>query len=554
MKQTVYALGLASLLVACSEAAERQAVDWIIVNAHIYTVDSAFSKAEAMAVRSGKIIAVGQRSDIEASYRAERVFDAGGNYIYPGFYDAHCHFVGYAQSLAQADLTAAASIGELIERLKAFRAAHPHMPWLLGRGWDQNDWQPAQFPDRQALDSVFADVPVYLTRVDGHAAWVNSRALQVAGIEQAVAVEGGLIQATPDGKPTGILIDNAMRLVQRHIPEIDKQQLSLLLQEAEQHCFAAGLTTLCDAGLPLSHIRLIDSLQQSAKLRIRLYAMASADETNLAYFEKRGIWKTDRLHVRGFKIYADGALGSRGAYLSQHYHDAPEQKGFLLRSTSELDRIYRRILDMGFQANTHCIGDAANHAVLGLYAQYLKGQPDRRWRIEHAQVVAPADLPLFTQYGIIPSVQPTHATSDMYWASQRLGSERLAWAYAYRSLLEASGLLALGTDFPVESINPMLTFYAAVARKDLKGYPPEGFLAAQALSREQALRGMTCWAAYACFEEQERGSLEPGKQADFVVLDGDLMQVPIEAVPKVRVLATFLAGEKVYEAMPKAKE
>lgn len=524
----------------------REKVDLLVVNATIYTVDSAFSTVEAMAIKEGLIVDAGSRKELEERYEAKNTYDAGGAFIYPGLYDAHCHFIGYAQTLAQADLVGTASPQEVVERLLAFREQNPDLPWLLGRGWDQNDWEDKTFPDRQLLDEVFPDIPVFLTRIDGHAAWVNTKALQEAGLLEAGKVEGGSIRLRPDGSPSGVLIDNAMELVERHIPPMSHELLSKLLLKAQQNCFAVGLTTLSDAGLPLEHIRLLDSLQRAGSLRMRLYVMASATPENIAFFQKNGRIKTDRLNVRSFKIYADGALGSRGAYLLEPYHDAPAERGFLLKSEAALDSLYRQIAAMGFQANTHCIGDAANRTVLRLYAKYLKG--GERWRIEHAQVVQPEDLTYFRKYGIIPSVQPTHATSDMYWAENRLGKERIAFAYAYKSLLEAAGMLALGTDFPVERISPFLTFYAALSRKDLNGFPPEGFLPEQALSRRDILKGMTIWAAYANFEEKERGSLEPGKQADFIVIDRDLMKVEAAAIPDTKVLATFVAGEKVYSA------
>ncbi|NIK72715.1 hypothetical protein FHS56_000201 [Thermonema lapsum] len=543
---------VAMVMMSCEKKHQdtrREKVDMLVVNATIYTVDSAFAVAEAMAVKNGLIVATGSRKDLEQRYDAQNVYDAGGHFIFPGFYDAHCHFVGYAQTLAQADLVGTTSPDEVIARLKAFREQNSGLSWLLGRGWDQNDWESKAFPDRRLLDEAFPDIPVFLTRIDGHAAWVNTKALQEAGLLQAKKVEGGSVRLRPDGSPSGILIDNAMDLVKRQIPPMSRESLTKLLMKAEQNCFSVGLTTLSDAGLPLEHILLLDSLHKAGSLRMRLYVMASATPENLAFFQKNGRIKTDRLHVRSFKIYADGALGSRGAFLLEPYHDAPTERGFLLKSEAALDSLYSQIAAMDFQANTHCIGDAANRTVLRLYAKYLKG--GERWRIEHAQVVQPQDLSYFRTHGIIPSVQPTHATSDMYWAENRLGKERIAYAYAYKNLLEAAGLLALGTDFPVEQISPFLTFYAALSRKDLNGFPPEGFLPEQALSRRDILKGMTIWAAYANFEEKERGSLEAGKQADFIVVDRDLMKVEVAAIPEAKVLATFIAGEQVYDAKGK---
>jgi hypothetical protein len=388
--------------------------------------------------------------------------------------------------------------------------------------------------------------PVILSRIDGHAIIVNQAALNIAGIKPGQTIAGGKIE-TINGKLTGVLIDNAEGLVRRKIPPPTEQVTESAFLDAQQNCFAVGLTTVEDCGLPYTMVNTIASLQHKGALKMRLYVMLSDSPDDFAYLFKRGVYKTPWLDVRSFKMYADGALGSRGACLLQPYSDQKNWHGFLLSSQKHFQDVAQKLAAKGFQLCTHAIGDSANRVILKIYASVLKGKNDRRWRIEHAQVLAPEDIKLFGEYSIIPSVQPTHATSDMYWAGDRLGKARLKSSYVYKQLLEQNGWLPLGTDFPVENINPMYTFYAAVERKDLKGFPEGGFQPENALTREQALRGMTIWAAKANFEEKEKGSIEPGKYADFVILDQDIMKADGTNLPNVKVLKTYINGEKVYE-------
>ena len=536
-----------AVLASCRPMKEA---DLIITNAKIYTVDRNFSIAEAMAVKNGKILATGSEDDILSTYDAPVVNDLSGLPVYPGFIDAHCHFYGYGTNLiGSADFTGTGSFDEVLELVKQHRKKYPDAYWIEGRGWDQNDWEVQEFPDNRELNRLFPDNPVILTRIDGHAALVNDKAMEIAGITSQTKVDGGEI-LLKNGKPTGILIDNAIDLVREKIPAPDARQVSHALLAAQEKCFAAGLTGVYDAGLDKQVIDVIDSLDKQERLKIRMYVMLSPTEENFRAFVDKGIYKTDRLDVRSIKLYADGALGSRGAKLIQDYSDDPGNNGLLLRTPESFREIIRMAYEKGFQVNTHAIGDSANRMVLTLYGEALKGKNDRRWRIEHAQVIAPGDFGLFAKYGIVPSVQPTHATSDMYWAGERLGPERIKGAYAYRRLLKQLGWIPLGTDFPVENINPLYTFYAAVARKDLKGRPEGGFQPENALTREEALRGMTVWAAKSGFEEDEKGSLEPGKFADFVVLDKDIMQIPENELPAVKVLKTVVGGEEVF-GMPR---
>ena len=531
------------LAVACKH--QDYNVDLIVKNAVVYTVDSNFTTANTFVVNNGKIISVGDGDTIEKKYTAKEVVDAGGKAVYPGFIDAHSHFYSYGQSLQEAHLENTKSWQEVIDSVNTFARRNPD-GWITGHGWDQNKWSVKQFPDKAKLDSMFPVRPVVLSRIDGHAIMVNQAALNIAGIKPGQVIKGGKIE-TVNGKLTGLLIDNAEGLVRRKIPLPNEALADSAFLDAQHNCFAVGLTTVEDCGLPYTMINTIEQLQHKGSLKMRLYVMLSDSPDDFAYLFKRGVYKTPRLDVRAIKVYADGALGSRGACLLQPYNDQKNWRGFLLSDQKHFLDVAQKLAAKGFQMCTHAIGDSANRVMLKIYAGVLKGKNDRRWRIEHAQVLAPEDIKLFGEYSIIPSVQPTHATSDMYWAVNRLGTTRIKTAYAYKQLLEQNGWLPLGTDFPVENINPMYTFYAAVERKDLKGFPEGGFQPENALTREQALRGMTIWAAKAQFEENEKGSIEPGKYADFVILDNDIMKTDGANLPNVKVLKTYVNGEKVYE-------
>ncbi len=542
MRLLFSSLIISLLLFSCSQ---KQPVDMLVYNATIYTVDSSFATAEAMVVKDGKIVAVGKLTDLEKKYDTKEKLDAQGKFIYPGFIDAHAHFVGYGLGLQTADLVGTNSWEEILEKLKTF-AAENKEGWLIGRGWDQNDWAVKDFPTNEKLNELFPDRPVLLSRIDGHAAIANQKALEIAGLKPGLTLTGGDAEVK-NGKLTGILIDNAIDLVSAKIPGQTNEQFKEALLDAQRNCFAMGLTTIDDCGLSFEAVEGIKSMQANGELKMRLYVMLSDAKQNFDYLEKNGAIKTDRLNVRGFKVYGDGALGSRGACLLQPYSDKPGHYGFLLSSPEHFDSVANWISQKGFQMCTHAIGDSGNRTILKTYAKYLKGKNDLRWRIEHAQVVNQNDFNLFGENSIIPSVQPTHATSDMYWAGDRLGKERVKGAYAFKQLLQQNGWIPLGTDFPVEDISPFKTFYAAVVRKDAKGWPENGYQTENALTREEALKGMTIWAAKANFEEQEKGSLEPGKFADFIILDKDIMKAGEHELLQLNVLKTFLGGEKAFE-------
>lgn len=532
---------IAIVLIACEK---QPAVDLILTDATIYTVDNEFTTTESMVINNGKIIATGTTKALMEQYKAKQTIDASGKFIYPGLIDAHCHFFGLGQQAQRVDLVGTSSYDEVIQRVIDFQKEN-NRDFIIGRGWDQNDWENKEFPTNEAFNKLFPDIPVALTRIDGHAMIANQAALDAAGINANTPSEGGAI-IIKDGKLTGLLVDNPMELVEAVYPKPSRQDMidALLLAQLENVKY--GLTTVDDAGLHRDVIEVIDSLQQAGDLKMKMYVMISNTPENLDYYLNKGIVKTDRLNVRSVKFYADGALGSRGAALKEPYHDQHDHYGALLSPVEKIKETAARIAASDYQMNTHAIGDSANYVVLKTYEELLRNKTNQRWRIEHAQVVSPDDFKYFNAGNILPSIQPTHATSDMYWAEDRVGPQRIKGAYAYKTLLIESGIVALGTDYPVEQVNPFLTFYAAVARQDTSGYPKNGFLPEQSLTREETLRGMTIWAAYSNFEEDEKGSLEVGKSADFIITSKDLMAIPVNEIPEFKVDATYINGELVY--------
>jgi len=524
----------------------RQA-DLIVHHAIIYSVDEELTMHEAMAIKDGLILAIGSDKDILSQYNAAETIDCQGQPLFPGFIDAHCHFYSYGLGkITRADLMGTKSFDEILEIIKKHNKVHPS-EWLEGRGWDQNDWEIKEFPSKDKLDELFPNTPVILTRIDGHAALVNSEAMKRAGINAETKIQGGEVKLF-EGEPTGILIDNVIDSVTECIPDPDVPMQLAALQLAEKNCFSVGLTSVVDAGHDIERIKVIDSLVKDNALKMRMNIWITPNKDNYHEFISQGPYKSDRFHVNGFKLFADGALGSRGACMLEPYSDDPGNSGLIMSDLDYYRNVCQKAIDHGYQVNTHAIGDSAIRMILNIYAEYLKGPNDLRWRIEHSQIVHPDDFQKYADYSVIPSIQATHATSDMYWADERVGADRIKGAYAYKQLLETNGWLPNGTDFPVEQINPMYTFYASVSRKDLQGYPTGGFQMENALSREETLKSMTIWAAKGSFEEYEKGSLEPGKYADFVILDQDIMKIREREIPSTKVVMTFVGGELVYSA------
>ena len=532
---TVCIVGI--LLTSC-----QTKVDLIVHNAKVYTLNQNNSEVTSFVVNDGKFIDVGGE-ELLNQYAAKKVLDLQSLPVYPAFIDSHCHFLSLGLYMQTVDLTGTSSFEEVLERIDRF-AQKKELNAITGRGWDQNDWKSKKFPTKERLDKMFPNIPVALTRIDGHALLANQKALDLAGITEDTVIEGGEI-IKENGKLTGVLVDAPMRLVKNILPKPTTEDKIKALQDAEEIAFANGLTTVSEAGLDKEDIFLIDSLQKQGLLKMRIYAMVSNTPENLAYYLKTGPYKTDKLNVRSFKVYADGALGSRGAALKESYSDLENHYGAFITPKDSIESLAYQLAATLFQMNTHAIGDDANFAVLNAYQKALVFSDDPRWRIEHAQVLDTVDLSLFNRK-ILPSVQPTHATSDMYWAEDRLGKDRLHGAYAYKAMLDKSGRIALGTDFPVEGVSPFNTFYAAITRMDSKEFPEGGYLPENKLTPQDALRGMTIWGAYANFEEKEKGSIEVGKVADFVILDRDILRAKPTRILKARVVATLMNGEIVY--------
>lgn len=530
------------LLLFCISLGCANRVDLLVHNAKIYTVNPEFDIASAFVVKDGKFVAVGGE-ELVKKYKPTNTVDAQGLAIFPGFIDSHGHLFSLGLIQFKADLRDTERVDQIVEIVQKHQKKY-NQKLIVGTGWNENQWTDTSFPNNQKLNVAFPDTAVVLERIDGHAYLVNQKALEMAGIDSNTSIEGGQILKYK-GKLTGVLLDNAKSLVQKIIPDFSKEEKIEALLKAQEISFENGLTTVDHAGASKQDIYLIDSLQKSNLLKLRVYAMIENDPHSISHFVRNGKHKTDFLNVNSVKVFADGTLGYRGAALIEDYSDQKGYKSSLLISKDSLMRLASLLADKSLQMNTHAIGDAANRVVLEVYNQVLKTKEDPRWRIEHAQLVAQVDLPQFNTK-IIPSVQPIHAVTDMDWAIDRLGKERIKRAYAYKDLLDWSGILALGTDFPVENISPFETFYAAVARKVPGDSSSQVFQPSNALSRYEALLGLTRWAAYANFEDNEKGSIEVGKYADFIILDQDIMKVKIDRVLNTRIVATIVNGKIVF--------
>ena len=532
-KQILILIVLFTSLQSC-----KKSVDFIAFNGNIYTVNSDFNTASAFAVKDGKFVDIGNE-EILSKYNTNQKIDLNGSTVLPGLIDAHCHFYGLGLNQSVIDLTGTISFDEILDKI-----SNKDNNIIRGRGWDQNDWKIKEFPNKEKLDLIYPNTPVILERIDGHAYLVNQKALDIAGIDIKTKSTNGTL-LSKNGKLTGVLIDGPMSLIDNSFGEISLDNKIKALVSAQEICFKNGLTTVDDAGLSKDIIMLIDSLQKKELLKMRVYAMISNSENDVNYFIENGPIKTNSLNVRSVKVYGDGALGSRGATLKKPYSDDKHNYGKLVTSYKDIKDLANKLAEANFQMNTHAIGDSTINLLIDTYSKVLETKTDPRWRIEHSQIIDVNDIKGYNNK-ILPSVQPTHATSDMYWAEERVGSKRIKGAYAYKALLEKSKVIGLGTDFPVEKVNPFHTFYASVSRKDLNDYPEKGFEFENALSREETLKGMTIWAAYLNFEEKEKGSIEKGKFADFIIIDRDIMKVEINKTPETKVLKTYLSGELVY--------
>ena len=535
IKKTFLILTL--VLTSCSEQA-----DLIVYNAGVYTLDGNNNKLTSFAVKDGKFIYVGDDS-VTSKYSSSNIINAEGLPIYPGFIDSHAHFYNLGFFNDQVNLKETKSFEEVLKRVIEFDNSN-NKNFIIGRGWDQNDWYNKSFPTNKLLNEEFPDKAIVLRRIDGHAYLVNDFALNLAGIDKSSNIDGGEFVKS-NGKLTGVLIDNAMRLIDEIIPDPSIEESVKALISAQEIAFENGLTTIAEAGISRQQIELIDSLQKQGVLKIKIYAMIENNLEDVDYYLEQGPYKTDKLNVRSVKVYADGALGSRGASMIDEYSDRTGYFGIIRTPIDSIKNLAFKLAGTNFQMNTHAIGDNANRIVLNAYRDALFNFRDPRWRIEHAQVINEEDIDLFNQK-IIPSVQPTHATSDMYWLYDRIGKKRANLAYAYKELFDRSGVIPFGTDFPVEDISPIMTFYSAVARKDINGYPSDGFQMENSINRADALYAMTIHGAYANFEEEEKGSIEVGKSADFIILDNDIIRSAENRIPYTNTVATFIDGELVF--------
>lgn len=528
--------------------------DLVITNARIHTVDDNRPMAEAMAIRGGRILFVGSaRGALVMRGPQTRVLDAAGATIIPGIADAHVHLLGLGIALRTVDLVRTKTYDEVVARIAAKARDLPAGTWVTGRGWDQNDWPDTRLPTHEALSRAVPNHPVLVTRVDGHAALVNAAALRLAGVTAATAdPPGGRIERMGGGEPTGVLVDRAMGLVGDKIPPATRDEVRDATLAAIREVNRYGLTSVHDAGVDAPVIDVYEELARAGQYSLRNYVMIRSDDSTLARYFRRGPQAglyDGRVWIRSIKISADGALGSRGAALLNPYIDAPSGSGLVLTPQARIQDVGVRALRNGFQLNVHAIGDRGNRIVLDAFEAALRQVPaaDHRFRVEHAQVLHHDDIPRFAQLDVIPSMQTTHQTSDMYWAPNRLGYARTLGAYAWRSLLNTGVIIPNGTDFPVEAVNPFLTFHSAVTRQDENNWPAGGWFPEERMTRAEALKSMTLWPAFAAFQERDMGSLSAGKYADFVILDRDIMTVAPEALVGTQVIATYISGQAVYE-------
>jgi predicted amidohydrolase YtcJ len=553
MRPATFAL----LLCASSLSAQAapQPADLIVTNARIYTVDETRPLVEAFAVRGGRIAFAGDlRGALTLKGPQTRVLDLGGRTVIPGMVDAHGHVAGLGSALAIVDLTGASSYDEIIARVVAKAKTVAPGTWVTGRGWDQNRWADTRFPTHEKLSAAIPNNPVLLERVDGHANLANKKAMDAAGVSAATKdPAGGRIEHLADGSPSGVFVDNAQGIMQRVVPAVSHDELKRQVLSAIAETQRWGLTGVHDPGEPQEVLDIYEELGKAGMINSRIYAMIADDSAAIARAFARGPQSAlygGTLWIRSIKLYADGAMGSRGAALLEPYSDDPGNVGLLKSTQAHLQDVATRALRAGFQVCTHAIGDRGNRIALDAYQAALAAVPvaDHRFRIEHAQNLHYTDIPRFAALGVIPSMQSSHQTSDMYWVGTRLGVTRLVGAYAWRSLLNTGVIIPNGSDFPVEQVNPLISFHAAISRQDANNWPPGGWYPEQKMTRDEALKSMTLWPAFAAFQEHDLGSISPGKYADFVVLDQDIMRAPVETVLGTHVVSTWVGGKMVYQA------
>ena len=530
--------------------------DIVLDNANGYTLDRAgkLQRFASMAFDDkGRILAVGTAKAVNAKAPQARHIDVQGKTVLPGLIDAHGHVFGLGDVLTQLDMAGVPTLAEALSSVATYASAHPQQAWVRGYGWNQEIWKLGRFPTAQELDGAVADRPVWLERVDGHAGWANSAALKLAGITNTTPDPvGGKIVRDQNGVATGVLVDAAKDLVEKVLPKQDEAQARIVLDSALAKLASVGLTTVHDAGITVANDRLYRDYADHGKLTARVYAMIGGTDADFDQLSKNGPlrdYANGMYALRAVKLYSDGALGSRGAALIEPYSDEPKSHGLLFHTFPEMDAMVKKAMSAGYQVNVHAIGDAGNRQILDIYAREVGATKSgaQRHRIEHAQVVKLADIPRFKSIGIIPSMQPTHATSDKNMAEQRIGHERIKGAYAWRTFLKQGSRIACGSDFPVEAPNPFFGIHAAVTRQDASNLPAGGWYPDQAMTLTEALRCFTLDAAYAGHQEKSIGSLEAGKQADFIVIDQDMFTMPAQDIHKIGVLQTWVAGRQVFQ-------
>jgi predicted amidohydrolase YtcJ len=536
------------LLLTFTSCMKGESVDYVIHNARVHVMDDKSSIFEAIAFKDGKIVEVGAERQILNRYSADEYIDAQKKDVYPGFTDAHGHIMSYAKQSLSVNLVGCRSYDEMLVLIEKHQSKN-NSKFIVGRGWDQSIWKDQEMPNNQRLSELFPDIPVCLFRIDGHALLANDYLIEKSNVVERVEADpelnlGGYFIKNAEDKFTGVMVDNAMNPILELIPDFPEAQLSEKILEIQSELYGYGITGVHEAGLENSELKLFEKLIKKDELHLNIYGMLLPSEENIAFAKKNGVYTNKNLLIRSFKVYGDGALGSRGAFLKEAYSDHAGHHGYLTTSFKRMSEIADLCHSIGYQMNTHAIGDSTNRIMLELYQKVYDRTPDHRWRIEHAQIIDPNDFNLFAKAGVFPSVQPTHAVSDQRWAVSRIGEKRMIGAYAYQSLLNQFGMIAIGTDFPVELTDPFLTIHAAVQRKNIDNLPALGFLLKEQISLEDCLKGMTIWAAYASFQEKQLGTLEKGKDATLVIFDRPVQSSVVYSPNFAH--TTFIKGKKVY--------